>query len=323
MAKRIPFLFFALFLLVPFLVMANGQKQASSAKYPTHNIRFIVPFKPGGGSDRSVRRLEPVAQNTLGVKWNIIYQTGGSGADGFQTVFHAKPTGYTVGNVVLPNLILLSQKGQNVGFKAGKFKYVAMTAATPSALSVGENSKFKTLKGFISYAKAHPGKVTVGGIGVKGKLEVAMIQHAAGVKLDYVPISGGAAPLVVDLEGGHLDAGLFGSSHVLENAGKIRALALASDTADPALPNVPTFASAGYQGVLMVTTWGVIAPPNTPASVVKTLNHAVEKAVSSSKVQAQDKKYGLIALHQTPQQAQAYFNKVQNAMNAAEKLLKK
>lgn len=309
----------ALAAVIPIALAGCGASPSAAApKYPTHNITFIVPFKPGGGSDQSVRRLQPVAQKKLGVNWNVTYQTGGSGADGFEAIYSAKPNGYTVGNLELTDLILLADK--NVGFTPAKFRFVAFTETTPDALVVPKNSPFQTLADFVSYAKAHPGRVMVAGVGSKGKLLVSMIEHATGTKLDYVPVSGGSGSIVTDLEGGHINAGVFGSSNALENAATLRALAVSSSAMDPALPSVPTFVSQGYTGVVFESVWGVLAPPGTPNRIVDILNKAVEAAVHSPSVQSQDKKNGLVPLTETPQQATQFFNQynqvIQNALKA-------
>jgi tripartite-type tricarboxylate transporter receptor subunit TctC len=299
----------------------GGASTGSAAAYPQHDITFIVPYAPGGGSDQSVRRLAPVMQKTLGVQLHIVYKTGGSGAVGFQDLYTSKPDGYTIGNVVIPNILLLSQQGRNVGFDAAKFSYVAFTETTPDALAVAKNSPFKDLKQFVSYARAHPGKVTVAGVGVAGRLSMAEIIKATGIRITYVPVSGGVGPIVTDLIGGHVQAAIFGSSHILEHADTLRALAVMADKPSSSLPGVPTFKAEGFQGAVRPTTWGVMAPPGTPASVVSVLNGAVEKAVRSSAVQQGLKKSGLDPIYETPAQAAAYFQQVSKETRAATKLL--
>lgn len=313
----------ALMAVVPLALAGCGSSTTTSAappKYPTHNITFIVPFKPGGGSDQDVRRIQPEAQKVLGVNWNVTYQTGGSGADGFESIYTAKPDGYTIGNLELTDLILAANTGSNVGFNPAKYKYVAFTASTPDALVVSKSSQFKTLSDLVKYAKANPDKVTVAGVGTKGKLLVTMIEHATGTKLVYVPVSGGSGGIVTDLEGGHITTGVFGSSNAAQNASSLRALAISSTGPDGALPGVPTFTSQGYPSVIFQSVWGVISPPGTPSRIVNILNNAVEKAVKSSSVQAQDKKLGLTPLYQTPQQAFQYYQSYSQVVLNALKL---
>ena len=292
----------------------------SAATFPQHDITFIVPYSPGGGSDLQARRLEPGLKKALGVNIHIVYKTGGGGAVGFLALHSAKPDGYTIANVVVPNIIVTSQ-GKDVGYKPSDFSYIAMTETAPDALVVKKDGKFKTLKDFVAYAKAHPGKLTIAGTGSTGKAHVAEIVHALGIKVTYVPVSGGVGKIVPYLEGGHVDAAEFGASHVLEHTDIFRALGISGSEPSTAMPDVPTFASLGYKGFDSATTWGVMAPPGTPADIVKVLNKAVEKAVSDPGVQAALKKHGLTPLHQSPAQAKAYVLSNEKAVAKDKKLL--
>jgi tripartite-type tricarboxylate transporter receptor subunit TctC len=278
---------------------------SSAADFPKHDITFIVPYAPGGGSDAQARRLQPGLQKALGVNVRIVYKTGGGGAVGFLALHSAKPDGYTIANVVVPNIILASQ-GKDVGFSPTEFSYIAMTETAPGALVVPKNSKFKTLKDFVTYAKANPGKLTVAGTGNNGRTAVAEIVHTLGIKVTYVPVSKGVGQIVPYLEGNHVDAAEFAASHVLEHADVLRALGIAGSAPSPAMPNVPTFESLGHKGFVSATSWGVMAPPKTPPEIVKVLNDAVEKAVSEASVQAVLEKQGLTPLSQTPAQAKKF-----------------
>jgi len=144
----------------------------SAADFPDHDITFIVPYAPGGGSDQQARRLQPGLQKALGVNIRIVYKTGGGGAIGFNELYRSKPDGYTISNVVVPNIIVTA-KGKNVGYKPEEFAYIGMTAQAVGALMVPKNSKFKSLKDFVAYAKANPGKVTVAGVGGTGEVNTA------------------------------------------------------------------------------------------------------------------------------------------------------
>lgn len=284
-------------------VAATGASRA--ADFPKHDITFIVPYSPGGGSDAQARRLEPGLQKALGVNIRIVYKTGGGGAVGFLALHSAKPDGYTIANVVVPNIIIASQ-GKDVGFKPSDFSYIAMTEKAPDALVVAKDSKFKTLKDLVAYAKANPGKLTIAGTGSTGKSHVAEIVKALGIKVTFVPVSKGVGQIVPYLEGNHVDAAEFASSHVLEHTDVLRALGISGSEPSPAMPGVPTFESLGYPGFVAATSWGVMAPPGTPANIVKVLNDAVEKAVSDPSVQATLKKHGLTPMHQTPAEAKAF-----------------
>lgn len=249
------------------------------------NINFIVPYSPGGGSDRSVRRMQPHIEETLGVKINVNYMQGGDGAIGWQSLAGAKPDGCTVSNVVAPNLMLLSSSGENVGFKADEFKYVGWSETSPNVLAVAANSPYQTIEDLVNAAKANPGSVTLAGVGEMGQLLAAEVENSTDAKFTYVPVSGGVGDIGPQLLGGHVDAGVIGAAHVVESGGKLKALAMTGTEKVEALPDVPTYQDAGFQPATLGTSWGVIAPPNTPDEVVEAWNKAITGAVAAEKQQ--------------------------------------
>lgn len=279
--------------------VASGPGHA--ADYPDRDITFIVPYSPGGGSDQQARRLQPGLQEALGVNIRIVYKTGGGGAIGFSELARAKPDGYTISNVVVPNIIVTA-KGENVGYKAEDFSYIGMTAQAVGALMVPKNSKFKSLKDFVAYAKANPGKLTVAGVGSTGGANTESLMKELGIKISYVPVSGGVGKMIPMLAGNHIDAGVTSSSHAVKHSGTVNTLVTAGDAPSESLPGVPNEPNWTY-----TTSWGVMAPPGTPADIVAKLNAALNKATIP--VRALVKKNGLTPMTQTPEQAAAFIKK--------------
>jgi len=280
-------------------VVTSGTSRA--ADYPDHDITFIVPYSPGGGSDQQARRLQPGLQKALGVNIRIVYKTGGGGAIGFSELYRSKPDGYTISNVVVPNIIVTA-KGKNVGYKPGEFAYIGMTAQAVGALMVPKNSPYKSLKEFVAYAKAHPGKLTVAGVGSTGEVNTAKLMKLLGIKISYVPVSGGVGKMVPMLAGNHVDAGVTSSSHAIKHAAILNTLVLAGDSPSESLPGVPN-----EPGWTYTTTWGVMAPPGTPKDIVAKLNDALNKATPP--VRAMVIKNGLTPMKQTPEQAKKFIEK--------------
>jgi tripartite-type tricarboxylate transporter receptor subunit TctC len=276
--------------------VASGPSRA--ADYPDHDITFIVPYSPGGGSDQQARRLQPGLQKALGVNIRIVYKTGGGGAIGFSELYRSKPDGYTISNVVVPNIIVTS-KGKNVGYKPGDFAYIGMTAQAVGALMVPKDSKFQNLKEFVAYAKANPGKVTVAGVGNTGKVQTAQLMKLLGVKVSYVPVSGGVGKMIPMLVGNHVDAGITSSSHAVAHKSELSTLVVAGKSPVKLLPGVPS-----EPGWKMATTWGVMAPPGTPAAIVAKLNEALNKATPP--VRELVEKNGLTPMKQTPAEAKEF-----------------
>lgn len=270
------------------------------AEYPDKPITFIVPYSPGGGSDQQARRLQPGLEKALGVTIRIIYKTGGGGAVGFNELWRSKADGYTISNVVVPNIVISAQ-GKDVGFKPGEFAYIGMTARAAGAFMVPKNSKYKSIGQFVADAKANPGKLTVAGVGKTGAANFAELAEVLGIQVTYVPVSGGVGKLIPMLQGNHVDAGMVSSSHAVRHKATVDTLLIAGPSTSAALPGVPN-----EPKWTMSTTWGIMAPPGTPADRVAKLNEALNKATAESTVKEIVSKNGLLQMRQTPAESKAY-----------------
>ncbi|MQA06800.1 MAG: hypothetical protein GEV07_30265 [Streptosporangiales bacterium] len=284
---------------------SNDQAEQAADDYPNRSISWIVPYAPGGGSDRQVRRLQPHMEKSLGKKINVVYKEGGDGAVGWQELANATADGYTIANVVAPNVMQLEIDG-DTGYESKEFEYVSWTETAPNVLVVAKNSKYKTIDDFVAAAKKNPGKLTVAGTGKTGKLSWAEMSEALGVRASYVPVSAGVGDIVPDLKGGHIDAAVFGASHAVEYEDNMHPLAITGTESVAALPDAPTLESEGYGSAVLGTSWGVIAPPGTPKPIVDKLNKAVNDAMAKEKVQTALDEGGLTALSHTPKQATKY-----------------
>lgn len=291
--------FLAAAAVVSMAVVATGT--SAKAEFPERDITIIVPYSPGGGSDQQARRLQPGLEKALGVTIRIVYKTGGGGAVGFNELYRAKPDGYTISNVVVPNIIVTA-KGNNVGYKPEEFSYIGMTDQAQGALMVPKASKFKSLKDFVDYAKANPGKVTVAGVGGTGETNTLKLTKLLGIEISYVPVSGGVGKMMPMLAGGHVDAGVTSSSHAVKHSSIVNTLVIAGDSKSEALPGVPN-----EPGWTYVTTWGLMAPPGTPADIIAKLNDALNKATPP--VRAMVIKNGLTPMKQTPEEAKKFIQK--------------
>jgi tripartite-type tricarboxylate transporter receptor subunit TctC len=281
-----------------FLAVTAG---AAKAEYPDKPITFIVPYSPGGGSDQQARRLVPGLEKALGVKIRIVYKTGGGGAVGFNELWRSKNDGYTISNVVVPNIVI-SSRGKDVGFKPDKFAYIGMTARAVGAVMVTKDSPFKTIDQLVAAAKATPGKLTVAGVGSTGRVNWGDLAEDLGIKLTYVPVSGGVGKMIPMLLGGHVNIGMTASNHATRHAAKLNTLVLAgAGKGSGVLSGVPNEPRWGY-----LTTWGIMAPPGTPADRVAKLNAALNKTTKDPKVAKIVTDNGLQQVWQTPAEALDY-----------------
>ncbi|MEK9831590.1 MAG: tripartite tricarboxylate transporter substrate binding protein [Rhodospirillaceae bacterium] len=273
---------------------------SAMADFPDKPITFIVPYSPGGGSDQQARRLQPGLEEALGVEVRIVYKTGGGGAVGFNELWRSKPDGYTISNVVVPNVVIAA-KGKDVGFKPGEFEYIGMTVRSVGALMVPKGSKYGSLSEFVAAAKANPGKLTVAGVGSTGAANYGELAKILGIDTAYVPVSGGVGKMLPMLQGNHVDAGMTASSHAVKNAATLDTLVIAGPETSGSLPGVPNQPEWSY-----ITTWGIMAPPGTPADRVAKLNEALYKATAKPEVVKIVNSLGLTQMRQTPAEAAAY-----------------
>ncbi len=271
---------------------------AANAEYPDKPITFIVPYSPGGGSDQQARRLQPGLEKELGVDIRIVYKTGGGGAIGFNELWRSKPDGYTISNVVVPNIVVSAQ-GKDVGFKPGEFSYIGMTAKAVGVILVPKGSKYGSLQEFVAAAKANPGKLTTAGVGSTGARHHAEITQLLGIETTYVPVSGGVGKMMPMLQGKHVDAGITSSTHAVRHRATVDTIVTAGPgTVLPGVPNEPNWS--------YTTTWGVMAPPGTPADRIAILNAALNKVTADPEFTANLEKVGLKQLRMTPAEAKAY-----------------
>lgn len=265
------------------LVGCGGQQAAKAPeapKFPTKNVELIVPFAAGGGTDSAARALANSAKDKLGQSVVVVNKTGGGGAVGMNEGMKAKPDGYSV-TMVTVELVTLKHLGLAQLDYQG-FEPLIRVNMDPSAITVRSDAPWKTLKEFLDYAKANPGKVKVGNSGPGGiwHLAAASLEQKADVKFNHVPYSGGAAPAILALLGGNIDAVAVSPAEVDNNvrAGKLKVLAVASDKRVKTMPDVPTMKEAGTDVVL--GTWrGLAVPKGTPAPVKQKLHDSFKSAM--------------------------------------------
>lgn len=282
---------------------ASGGEGAQTA-LDCDTIEVIVPYSPGGGSDQQVRRLQPALEEALGTSLNITYREGGDGAVGWNAMNDAQPDGCTVGNVVAPNIVLLSeQSGGNAGFDYTDFEYAGWTEYSPNMLLVAEDSKYRTIEDFVQAAKANPGELNVNGVGATGELLFTEMVSATGLDLNYVPVSGGVGDMIPQVAGGHVDAAITGASGL--EGDQLRPLALSAPS--DKFGDVPSFEKAGYPGVKLVTSWGLILPPETPKDAVAAWNEAIKKALADEEVKQAYADSEFTVLRHSLKDAQTYL----------------
>jgi tripartite-type tricarboxylate transporter receptor subunit TctC len=271
-------------LLLTFLAALAAQGQDA---YPARPVTMIVPFPPGGVADIVGRPLAVTMEKTLRQPIVVVNRTGAGGAVGMREVARAQPDGYTIlMGLSSISIFPVSDRinGKQPAYELKDFAPIALVTADPTVLVVRADSRYQSVKDFVDYARANPGKINYSSSGVYGTLHVAMeiFANAAGIKLFHVPYGGGG-PAITALLGGQVEASAQGPAAAMAqiNGGKMRALAGWGTERLKLLPDIPTFKELGYDAEFYIWS-GVFAPAGTPAPVLGRLREAVREAANSS-----------------------------------------
>jgi len=279
---------------------------ALAQPYPARPVKLIVPFPPGANTDTLGRLMAQKLSDALGQQFYVENRGGAAGVLGAEAAAKSPADGYTIFFGTTGTLSSAPALQPNLSYDPVKsFAPISALAAAPSVVLVRGDLPVHSLREFIEYAKARPGKLTYGSAGVGHYLHVAgeAFDRAAGVELFHVPYKG-AAQALVDMLAGRLDV-MFDTiviyaPHVL--AGRVKALAVAQARRLPQFPDVPTAAEAGLPGYEFVSYFGLLAPAGTPPDIVRRLNEEVVKALGAPDVLESLGKMGLLAHPTTPEQ---------------------
>jgi tripartite-type tricarboxylate transporter receptor subunit TctC len=269
-------------------VLPATSRIACAQTYPTRPVRLIVPFGAGGAPDILARLVGQWLSDRLGQPFIVENRPGANGNLGTQTVIEAPADG---------NMLLLASFANVVNTSIYQnliFDFIRDTAPVagisrdPDVMVVTPSFPAKSVPEFIAYAKANPGKINMGspGVGTSPHMAGELFKFMAKVDLTHVAYRS-SAPVITDLLGGHVQVYFMPISAGIEyvKAGKLRALGVTTATRAEALPDVPVIGDfvPGYE----VSAWyGIVAPKNTPAAIVKVLNKEINAGLADAKLKA-------------------------------------
>ena len=274
-----------------------------NVSYPSKPVNFIVPAPPGGSIDIEARQIAEAIKPFFPQPLVVFNRPGGgAGSVGTAEIAMAKPDGYTIGIVLSAAL--------TVQPLLTKLPYMTTSDYTPInnainllfLFAVNADSPWKTMKDALDYAKANPGKITVGtpGIGSVSHFDLELLKEMAGVDMTHVPQSGDATS-VTALLGGHLSASIAAPGSLLAQlqAGKLRALGTFSEKRSPMYPDLPTFKEMGYD-ITLGGFHSIIAPKGTPDAIVQILDAAFKKVWESEAFKKYAANTSLTLIYQGP-----------------------
>lgn len=267
-------------LIVLMLAFSLGIGSAYAAKYPEKPITYVIGSGPGSGTDIVARFVAAVFEKHKLLPQPIVVEskTGGNHAVAMAYVAGKKKDPYfLMGTTTL--LLLTPLQGQSqVTYK--DFTPISNMSFDEHVMFVNPNSKFKSIKDVVDFAKAHPETVTMGGAHMGGaeSINCYRFEQSAGIKLKYVGFGGGGDALVA-LLGGHIDiaSGNPGEINELVKANKIRLIGSVTEKRLPGFPDCPTLKEQGVNIIGLGMWRGVIAPGGIPDEARKTLEEAFQK----------------------------------------------
>ncbi|ALM84078.1 tripartite tricarboxylate transporter substrate binding protein [Bordetella sp. N] len=282
------------------VTLAGASATCAAASYPDHAITIVVPYSAGGGVDTLLRVISPLLSQKLGQPVVIENRPGVSGMVGAAMVARAKPDGYTLlaGNTTtnVSNLFVYKELPYD---PRKDFTPLAMVSRGPCVLVVPPDSKFNSVQDVINELKqAPPDSLTYGTSGNGSFQHMSAVLFSTMTQTQMRQIAYKGSPNVLtDVIGKRLDMAfeVIPVAEPLIKAGKIKALAVTSRTAIPALPGVKPIAELGLPEFEMVAWKGIFAPAGTPDAVTRKLGAALAEVIRTPEISKRIESLGEIA----------------------------
>jgi tripartite-type tricarboxylate transporter receptor subunit TctC len=298
-------------LLVAFALAVAGP--AAAQKWPDKPVRLVVPYPPGGNVDTAARIVAPGLQEIFGQPFIVENRAGAGGMIAGEAVAKSAPDGYTLFFTANGPLLFSPLIFGRTPYRWDKdFVPVSSVSFTSLALVVHPSVPAKTLKDLIDAAKKDPGKLLVAtpGAGTTNHLVSELLQTLSGASWTTVHYKGNA-PATTDLIAGQVqfnfDQVSVATPYIKQ--GRVRALAVTSEKRVPSLPDVPTFAEAGYPAMEAATFTGVLAPAGTPKDIITRMHAALEKVLQDNNVRQRFDGIGADARASSPEAFGSYLKK--------------
>ena len=267
---------------------------AAAQKYPTKPVRLIVPFSPGGGTDIMSRLLAVPVSESIGQSVVVDNRPGAGGSLGAEIAAQAQPDGYT---------IIMVSSSYTAGGAYRKLSYdpvngispIVLIGTTGLVMSINPSIPARSVREFIDFAKARPGKLNYAsaGTGAVNHLGTEYFDLLTGIKMEHIPFKGGG-PALRGVIGGEVQVSFTSLVPTLPHvkAGRLRALGITTPKRSPLLPDVPSVSETVPQ--FEVTHWyGMWGPKGMPRNIVALWNKEIARVVHTSEMQRRLRVEGL------------------------------
>ena len=285
-------------------------RMARADTYPSHPVRVIVPFAPGGPNDLFARMIAPRLSAQLGANFFVENVGGAGGNIGAGRAAQAAPDGYTLlfnGANFVVNPALYAQVPYDP-FK--QFDAVTMAVISPVVVTVHPSVPAQSVKDLVELIRANPNKYSYSspGTGTPPQLVGELFRLVLKLDLVHVPYKGGGEAIASTLANQTpISFGAMAPAVPLVQSGKLRALAVATKTRSLALPDVPTMTEAGFPEIEGESWFTVVVPAGTPKDIIALLNREVAKALAVPEVKERLTVLGFEAVASSPEECAAQF----------------
>ncbi len=265
---------------------------------PTKDVKVIVAYKAGSGTDTGARLLTNSAKKYVGQTLVIENKPGADGKIGWTELAKAKPDGYTIGFINLPTYTTLAQM-EGSAFTDKSIVPICNHLTETAVVVVRKDSKWNDLKSLVADAQANPGQLKCSTNGVQASNHTAAQLLAQSAKFEYNAVPyGGTADQLLALRQGEVDFSCAKVADVAklingENA-ELKVLGVYAEKRDPALPDVPTLGELGYYNKWYGSARALVAPKGTPDNIIKFYEEAFKKTMEDPEVKSAHEKAGMV-----------------------------
>ena len=293
------------------LSLAGPVLAQTAGSYPSKPLRLVVGFPAGGPADIFGRSIAQKLTEVIGQQVVVDNRAGAGGIVATENVAKSPADGYTFYLGSSAVLSFYANLYDKLPYDLNRdFVPVTLAVAVPEMLVVHPSLPVKTAKEFVALAKSKPGQLVYGstGNGNMPNLAFESFKIASGTNILHVPYKG-AAPAVIDLLGGHVQATILDLPVLLPHVqgGRMRALAIATAKRATPLPNVPTMIEAGYPSVNADNWYGIVVAAATPKDVIAKLHAALTTTLQSADLKQKFAAQGATSMSTTPEELAAYM----------------
>jgi tripartite-type tricarboxylate transporter receptor subunit TctC len=284
----------------------------AAAQYPTHAIKWIVPYPPGGITDSATRMVVQKLSEALGQPVVIENKPGANSIVGADAAAKSAPDGYAFVTVIGGHAANATLYAGRLPFDPVKsFAPVSLVGIAPLLMIANIAFPPKDMKELIAYAKANPGKISFGssGVGAAAHLTTELLKQAADIDLVHIPYKG-TAPALAGLLAGDIQILTDTPSSLMPHvrAGKVRALGLFAAKRSPGAPEVPTVVEAGGPPIEGSTWVLFLAPAGTPREIVDRVSRETAKILASPEMRGRFEELGIEPVGSTPAEAGRFLD---------------